>query len=93
MEDTALLHVAAAIDPSVDSERIFAFAEPVNGDGMLTVLRELYPQRVFPANFQAEKDLSDILPRKRAEELLRAMGKDGWTSLKESLRNNTEDLM
>ncbi|KAK6856496.1 aldehyde reductase [Apiospora arundinis] len=93
VQDDALLHVAAAIHPGVASERVFAFAEPVNGDDILAILRRLYPARTFPANFQSEKDLSEIVPRKRAEELLRDMGKeDGWTSLEESVRRNTADL-
>ena len=93
MQDDALLHVAAVIHPTVQSERIFAMAEPVNGDRILAILRELYPGRSFPANFQAEEDVSDItVPRKRAETLLREIGGHGWTSLEESVRRNTEDL-
>lgn len=92
VQDDALLHVAAAIHPGVQSERVFAFAEPVNGDAILAILRKLYPGRTFPADFQAEKDLNEIVPRARAEQLLRDMGKDGWTSLEESIRRNTEDL-
>lgn len=93
VQDTALLHVAAAIHPEVTSERIFAFAEPVNGDGLLAILRKLYPKRTFPADFQSEKDLSIIAPRERAKALLRDMGKDGgWTSLEESVRRNTQDV-
>ncbi|GFF38211.1 aldehyde reductase 2 [Aspergillus udagawae] len=93
VQDDAILHVAAAIHPGVQSERVFAFAAPVNGDGVLAILRKLYPGRSFPANFQAEEDLSEIVPRKRAEALLREMGRDGWTSLEESIKRNTEDLV
>lgn len=92
MQDDALLHVAAAIHPNVESERVFAFAEPVNVDILLTILRKLYPNRSIPADCQPENDLSEIVPRKRAEELLRDMGKDGWTGLEESVRRNTEDI-
>lgn len=92
MQDDALLHVAAVIHPGVQSERVFAFAEPVNGDRVLAVLRKLYPGRSFPSNFQSEEDLNEIAPRARAEQLLRDMGKDGWTSLEESVKRNTEDI-
>ncbi|KAF7560766.1 hypothetical protein G7046_g3379 [Stylonectria norvegica] len=92
VQDNALLHVAAAIHPGVESERVFAFAEPVNGDGILAILRRLYPGRTFPDNFQSESDLSDILPRRRAERLLQDLGKNGWTSLAESVKRNTEDI-
>lgn len=92
VQDCALLHVAAAIHPGVESERIFAFAETENGDDVLAIFRELYPDRSFPENFQSGRDLSVIVPRERAEQLLRDMGQDGWTSLKESIRMNTEDI-
>lgn len=92
VQDNALLHVAATLHPDVKSERVFAFAEPVNGDGILAIFRKLYPNKTFPADFQAEKDLTNIVPRARAEQLLRDMGKSGWTSLEESLKRNTEDI-
>ncbi|KAM0507801.1 hypothetical protein D7B24_007346 [Verticillium nonalfalfae] len=93
VQDDALLHCAAVLHPDVQSERVFAFAEPVNGDKVLAVLRKLYPSRSFPDNFRAEEDLTDIAPRKRAEALLRDLGREGWTSLEESIKGNTEDLV
>ncbi|KDN70445.1 putative aldehyde reductase, partial [Colletotrichum sublineola] len=57
VQDDALLHVAAVVHPNVQSERVFAFAEPVNADGVLNVLRKLYSSRSFPANFRAEEDV------------------------------------
>lgn len=60
---------------------------------MRAILRELYPRRRFPTNFQANEDVSDIVPRKRAEALLRETGRHGWTSLAESTKRNTEDLV
>ncbi|CCC07169.1 hypothetical protein SMACR_01192 [Sordaria macrospora] len=93
VQDDALLHVAAAILPEVQSERIFAFAETINGDGILDVFRRLYPTRSFASPFQAGEDLSEIVPRQRAEDLLRKMGKDGWTGLEQSIKWNTEDLV
>lgn len=92
VQDTARLHVAAAIHPDVVSERIFGFAEPQNGDTMLDILRKLYPAKTFPENFQVGQDLSEVVPRARADALLRDMGRDGWTSLEDSVRWNTEDL-
>ena len=93
VQDTALLHVAAAIHTGVKSERIFGFAEQVSGHRILAILRKLYPGRTFPAEFQPADDLSNIVGRPRAEELLRDVGQKGWTSLEESIRKNTEDLV
>jgi hypothetical protein len=93
VQDTALLHVAAAIHPSVLHERVFAFAEPINGDTLLAALRRLYPEKKLPENFQSAVDRSVIKPRERAEALLRDMGKNEWTSLEESIRLNTMDVV
>ncbi|EOD43406.1 putative aldehyde reductase protein [Neofusicoccum parvum UCRNP2] len=92
VQDDAILHVAAVIHPEVENERVFAFSEPCNGDGILEVLRKLYPDRKFPKNFQSTKDLSIIVPRARAKKLLKDMGKSEWTSLEDSIRMNTEDI-
>ena len=91
--DDALLHVAAVVHPGVKSERIFAFAEPINANSVLAVLRKLYPTKDFPADYQSERDLSEIVPRQRAEDLLKELGRNGWTSLEESVKKNTEDLV
>ena len=93
MEDTALLHVAAAIHPGIKLERIFAYAEPYNGDRILAILRKMYPNRTFCPDFHAEKNLCDIVPRGRAEQILREIGKDGWTSLEESIKRSTRSLV
>lgn len=92
MRRVLILHVAAAIHPEVNHERVFDFAEPINGDVILEVLRRLYPRRAFPNNCQGVKDLSVIVPRARAKSLLKDMGKSIWTSLEDSIRMNTEDI-
>ncbi|KAL5313497.1 hypothetical protein ACEPPN_019230 [Leptodophora sp. 'Broadleaf-Isolate-01'] len=91
-QDMALLHVAAAIHPDVQEERLFGFSQPFNWNIILNILRKQNPQRTFPEDFQAGQDLSEIQPRVRAEQLLRDMGKSGWTSLEESIRMNTKEL-
>ncbi|KAI0966747.1 aldehyde reductase [Xylaria arbuscula] len=92
VQDAALLHVAAAIHPDIQSERVFAFAEAANGNAIVGALRKLYPDRTFPPDFQSDEDLSEIVPSKRAAALLRDMGQDGFTSLEECMRRNTKDV-
>ncbi|OAA66939.1 NAD dependent epimerase/dehydratase [Niveomyces insectorum RCEF 264] len=92
VEDTGRLHVAAAILPDVKSERIFGFAEPINWDKVLAVLRKQNPGHKFAENFAGAPYASEIKPRDRAEQLLREIGRPGWTSLEDSILNNTEDL-
>lgn len=92
VQDAALLHVAAAILPDVKGERIFGFAEPFCWDDILEILRKQNPKKKFHENFAGEPYQAVIKPRERAEELLKRLGKSGWTSLEDSLWLNTEDL-
>ncbi|OLN90045.1 Aldehyde reductase 2-like protein 5 [Colletotrichum chlorophyti] len=93
VQDVGLLHVAAAILPDVKDERIFGFAEPVNWDDVLDVLRKQNPNKVFHDKFVGETfPAVEIKPRERAEELLKRLGKPGWTTLADSVWMNTEDL-
>lgn len=90
VQDVARLHVAAVIYPSVRGERIFAYAEPFNYDTILDILRKQNPEREFIPNFEGRTDRSVIEPRGRAEQLLRDMGRSGFTSLEDSVWMNTE---
>ena len=88
VKDTARLHVSALIDPDVENERILAFAEPFNWNDIFAHLRRLYPDRTFPQDIpNAPRDLS-TLDNTRGAELLKAHGRDGFTSLEESIKDN-----
>ncbi|TEA10824.1 Aldehyde reductase 2 [Colletotrichum sidae] len=92
VEDTALLHVAGAVLPDVEGERIFGFGEAFNYDKVLDILRRQNPGRTFHDNYEGSEYLFDVEPRGRAEELLKRVGGHGWTSLEESLLRNTEEV-
>ena len=91
--DVALLHVIAMIGPDVKNERLFAFAEPFNWNRVLQFFREKFPERKFREDFPGlGEDLSIIDRKKRAVQLLKGLGKDGFTSFEESVYNNVKDL-
>ena len=95
VRDNARLHVAALLDPAVESERIFALAAPFNWTDIIDILRKLRPEnKQIPDPPDNEgRDLSEIVPRKRAEQLLQTnFGRPGWTSLQESIATGIEDL-
>ncbi|OLN96042.1 Aldehyde reductase 2-like protein 1 [Colletotrichum chlorophyti] len=92
VEDSAALHIAATLLPDVQDERIFAFAEPFNWDRVLAILRQQNPGHKFSDDFAGIEYPHDIKPRGRAEELLKRVGRPGWTPLEESLLRNTEQL-
>ncbi|KAB2572771.1 NAD-dependent epimerase/dehydratase terH [Lasiodiplodia theobromae] len=92
VQDCARLHVAAAIHPGVVGERIFAYGQRFNYDVILDIFRKRNPGRDFISNFQSEWDLAVIEPQARAEQLLRDLGRQGFTPLEESVRLNIEAL-
>ncbi|KAK5121073.1 hypothetical protein LTR85_005557 [Meristemomyces frigidus] len=92
VRDTAKLHVAALIDPSANGKRLFGFAAPYSWNDLLAILRKQNPDRQFIDDKEGEgKDLCQI-PNGEAEALLRKHYGHGWTSLEESLRDNTAML-
>ncbi|MBE3048055.1 hypothetical protein IMZ48_37210 [Candidatus Bathyarchaeota archaeon] len=91
-DDVGRLHVAAALLPHVQDQRIFAFAGRYSWDSILEIMRGLDPARDLPADFSGGEDPNEIEPRHKAEALLREMGRPGWTSLAESVADNVRGV-
>lgn len=95
VRDCARLHVAALLDENVNHQRLFAFSEPVNWTDAVTILRDIRPNnKKIPDPPENEgKDLSEIVPRGKAEDLLKSFyGISGWTNLRESISAGVADL-
>ena len=92
VKDTARLHVSGLIDPRVENERILAYAEPFNWNDILALLRKLYVDRRFPNDIpDLPRDLSKV-DNSRGAYLLQAYGREGFTSLEETVKENTAGL-
>ncbi|WAO97170.1 Epimerase domain-containing protein [Fusarium falciforme] len=91
-QDTGRLHVAAGIFDHVQGQRIFGMAYPFSWDSILEILRKIEPEKTFPENFSGGEDPNEIEPRDKAEQLLRELGRPGWTTLEESIRGTLEGL-
>jgi hypothetical protein len=91
VEDVAILHLIALINPEVKHERIFGYAEPFNFNQMLAIFRKNFPDKQFHEDFPGiGKDISTITARERAIALLKEFGRDGFRGLEESLLMNVE---
>ncbi|KAJ5781276.1 hypothetical protein N7457_006436 [Penicillium paradoxum] len=91
--DIARLHAAALLDPNTVSRRLFGFAAPVNLTEMIGVLRKLRPDNTLIPDPPVDEghDLSEIIPAKEAENLLREFcGRKGWTSMQDSIAQALE---
>ena len=91
VQDTARLHISGLLDRSVISERIFGFAKPFNWTDVLDVLRGEEGEEGKDGNLPVApeneaRDLSEVVPSRRAEELLvKSWGREGWVGLRESV--------
>lgn len=92
MQDVGRLHVAAAVFKKVQRQRIFGFAARYNWDEILRILRNLEPGKTFPEDFSGGEDPNEIVARPKAEQLLRDLGREGWTTLEESVANMVQQL-
>jgi hypothetical protein len=92
--DTARLHAIALLAPNVRSQRIFAFAGPLNMTDIISTLRELRPDHHFDdPNPNEGQDLTDVAPAAKAEKLLEEFfGQKGWIPYRQSLADGICDL-
>ena len=67
-------------------------AYPFSWDSILEILRKIEPEKIFPENFSGGEDPNEIEPRDKAEQLLRELGRPGWTTLEESIQGTLEGL-
>jgi hypothetical protein len=95
VEDVARIHAIALLDPNVNSERLFAFAAPHSWVGILDILKRLRPSNDKIPSPPANElpDLSQIVPSKRAEGLLKSFFcQPAWIGLEETVKAGIESL-
>ncbi|GMG27688.1 unnamed protein product [Aspergillus oryzae] len=93
--DLARVHVVGLLHPEVKSERLFAFASTFTWKEFVGILRKLRPGHTgIPSPPENElRDLSEIVPARRAKNLLQALfGGSGWVGLEESIRAGIASL-
>jgi len=86
VRDDAKLHVIALADTECNGERVFAFAAPYTWNSLLAVLRKLEPGKDFGEEKEMGEDRSVIVPKERAEELLRKHYGHGFTGWEETIK-------
>jgi len=93
--DLARVHVVGLLHPEVKSERLFAFASAFTWNEFVSILQKLRPGNAgIPNPPENElRDLSDIVPAQRAENLIMSFfGRSGWVDLEESVRAGIDSL-
>ncbi|KFX98713.1 hypothetical protein V490_02167 [Pseudogymnoascus sp. VKM F-3557] len=92
--DLARVHVVGLLHPEVKSERLFAFASTFTWNEFVSILRKLRPGNAeIPSPPDNElRDLSDIVPARRAENLILSFFGQSWIGLEESIRAGIDSL-
>ncbi|KAK6814458.1 hypothetical protein RU639_009560 [Aspergillus parasiticus] len=93
--DLARVHVVGLLHPEAKSERLFAFASTFTWKEFVGILRKLRPGHTeIPSPPENElRDLSEIVPARRAKDLLQAVfGGSGWVGLEESIQAGVDSL-
>jgi nucleoside-diphosphate-sugar epimerase len=85
VRDVARLHVAALLMKDVESERVFAFAQVYHSGNVLEVLRQVRPERKFQETPESYPKHLYKVPNEHAEEMLKKLGRKGWTSMHDSI--------
>jgi len=89
--DCAKLHVAALIKDDLKSRRVFAFAEPWSRYDVYQEVRAFRPDKSAAQEPVPDgRDMTVVDERPLSLELLKWMGKDGFTSLKQSVIDTIE---
>lgn len=89
------MHAVALLDPKVESQRLFAFAGPYNWTDIIGVLHKLRPgnTKIPQAPENEGRDLFDMKPSKRGEELIKNFfGVPGWKDLETSIAEGIADM-
>ncbi|KAJ6513733.1 NAD-P-binding protein [Mycena vitilis] len=91
--DAARLHVAALTDPACNGKRIFAVSEVYSWNDILAILRKQNPARLFIEDGPDLGQNLTVLPTQESEALLRKHFQKGFTSLEETIKENTRDVL
>lgn len=92
VKDIALIHVAAVLDPEVKNARLQSWGHSSHWNEILAIMRRLRPQKEFVDDYPDPYHLKVSVDQTESVDLLRKWsdkpGKNGWTSLEESVSEN-----
>ena len=88
--------MAGLVNTEVEGERLFAFGRPFTWKEITQILQANFPSHKFSDEPMKHEDRTgnlEIEPAGRSEQLLKSMGKPGWSTLEDTLKANIEDLV
>jgi hypothetical protein len=93
VQNVALMHVAAVLDPEVSHRRIHAGAQPFNWNDILSIMRNLYQENEFVNDLPNMGQLIGTVDDGLGLQLMKKWGgQEEWTVLVEGIKQNLEDV-
>jgi hypothetical protein len=93
VHDVALLHLAAALDPGVDGQRIQAWGRHCTWNETLAILRKLFPNHKFVDDFAESASYSITADLTLPRALLKKWGnQDDWRPLEQTFLDNMDHV-
>lgn len=93
VEDVALLHIAAILDPSVKNDRIHAWSDEFIWNDVLAIFRRLRPDQKFIDDLPDSARMTATVDDKLTRDLLKKWaGRDGPLSLERSVKDAIEGI-
>ena len=86
VQDVAILHVAAMLDPDLKNARLQTWGHSTNWNEFLAILRKLCPEKEFIADYPDPYYLTISTDQSESVELVKKWaGQEGWKSLNDSI--------
>ncbi|KAH8657896.1 hypothetical protein BX600DRAFT_482486 [Xylariales sp. PMI_506] len=93
VKDTAVLHVAAALDPEVKDARIQAWGHSSSWKQLLSITRNFRPEKELPTDLPG---VTGAVPTADFSQVLALLkkwgGQDSWTPLEDTVADNIEGI-
>ena len=93
VRDVAAIHVAALLDETTESRRLFAAAHKFTLNEILAVWRKEFPERKIVADVDWPKQPEVDLEQGESTELLKAFAGRDWYSFEETVIANVQDVL
>lgn len=94
VKDVAVLHVAATLDPEVKNARLQAWADNVNWNDLLAIMRKQRPEKKFIDDIPNLPRMSITSDFTESLKLLKKWaGQDGWKPLEETVDDNLRGII
>lgn len=95
VEDAAAVHVAAALDPTIEGQSIQVWAGSHNWADVLDIFKEAYPELQFVDEVPgaAETEMMYTAEPNLAPGIIRKWAGRDWISLKQSIRESIDSIL